>query len=497
MAYEDGIRGLSSQRLSKGPAAPVLEAWMRRHYDEGLVLMDDYRTPISPVQSGVPMDRFIGVGNKPYWSDSLNNPGKYATWIVLQQAETDAVWSGFSRTSQRILEDHFVEVYRAGTRHVYKRRPAAPGVVQKRGQHLVVDDRRWNPVGANSYDLLEQPQAVIDARLEAMAGRGLNSVRTWCFDNDGGLREETLSKLSSTLLSAQEVGIKVVCTLANNLSDFGGPQYFTPPGEDFYTSELARSRYLRQVQRLLEYKDANGRRLADSPAILAWDLINEPRPSVASSSSAVRDWAEAAAHFVGGIDQLHLITIGAEGFSTGYPVDQRLAASPPIDFAEVCGVPGITLCQAHLFAKYLNHPYSSRELGQIMQAWRTSADAINKPLMMGEVGYSLSDGSNSEARRVVFLDNVARAITNSDIDGAMIWNLGAEADRQFTISLDDPMSRRLIGSWATKILRLPVPSRAPGDASSSLPRTKQWTPGTSTHRTGSWKQSGTEPIPAG
>jgi hypothetical protein len=447
MTYADATRGLSSQRVSKGPDSPYVEAWMRRHYDGGLVLMDDYRRPIGPVESGVPMQDFIGTGNKPYWQESLNDPGLYATWIVLQQSSTDAVWSGFSPQSRAILADHFTEVYRHDSIYVYKRRPASVDFVVKRGQHLYLNGARWNPVGINSYDLLAQSQQTIDSRLTLLANGGHNTVRTWCFDEDGGISDATLAKLAVTLDSARARGLRVICTLANAWSDYGGEGHFTPRGEDFFTSPTAQARYRAQVQRVLDYRDANGVRLADNPAVLAWDLLNEPRSNPGSPPGAVSAWTEQMGMFVDSLDQRHLVTIGAEGFQAGYPANTALAGPPGSDFATLCGVPSITLCSAHLYPKYLPDPADSKQIGQVMRAWRLTADKLNKPVLIEEVGYSLSDGGTLTGRHA-FYDNVARAVNNSDIDGALLWNLGSKADHGFTLAYGNHDSDRVLSAWS-------------------------------------------------
>ena len=447
MTYVDGTSGLSSQRVSKGPDSPYVEAWMRRNYDGGLVLMDDYRRPIGLVESGVPMQDFIGTGNKPYWKESLNNPAQWATWIVLQQGSTDAVWTGFSPQARAILADHFSVVYQHGSIYVYKKRPASVDFVVKRGQHLYLNGARWNPVGVNSYDLLAQSQQTIDSRLTLLARNGDNTVRTWCFDKDGGISDATLAKLAVTLDSARARGLRVICTLANNWSDYGGEGYFTPKGQNFFTSPTAHARYRAQVQRVLDYRDANGLRLADNPAVLAWDLINEPRSTPGSPPGAVSAWAEQMGTFVTSLDQRHLVTIGAEGFQAGYPAKTALAGPPGSDFATLCAVPSITLCSAHLYPKYLPSPADSKQIGQVMQAWRLAANELDKPVIIEEVGYSLSGGSTLTGRHA-FYDNVARAVNNSDIDGALLWNLGSKADKGFTLAFGNHDSDRVLSAWS-------------------------------------------------
>jgi len=450
MSYQDGTQGLSSQVVSKGPDSPVVENWLRQHYDSGLVLMDDYRRPIGPVESGIPMSAFIGVGNKPFWQESLDDPAQHATWIILQQADTDAVWTGFSPQSRGILSDHFVQVFRSGNILVYEKRPDLPDVIAKQGQHLYLNGQRWNSVGVNSYDLLEQPQPVIDARLDELAHGGHNTIRTWCFDKDGGISDATLSKLSVTLDTARHDGLRVVCTLGNTLVNFGGQQYFTPAGQDFFSSPTAMARYRDQIQRVLTYRDAHDVRLADNGALLAWDLINEPRPNPATPNGAVVTWTQQMSGFIGSLDQRHLVAIGSEGFGPGYPADPNRAGRPGSELSALCAVPSITLCSAHLFPNYLNDVTSSSDIGQVVQNWRSIADKLNKPLFIEEVGYSASDAETFMARQQ-FFDNVSRAINNSDLDGGLLWNLGAHVDTSYTLQYGDHNSERTLSSWSTLI----------------------------------------------
>ncbi len=450
VAYEDGTRGLSSQLVSKGPDSLRVEDWMRRNYDGGLVLMDDYRRPVGPVESGVPMQRFIGVGNKPYWQESLDNPGLYATWIILQQSDTDAVWRGFNRKSRSILADHFLEVYYSGHIQVYRKQAQSVDFVVKHGQHLYVNGHRWISVGVNSYDLLEQSQQAIDSRLTLLATSGHNTVRTWCFDKDGGISDATLDKLGVTLRSARVRGLRVICTLGNALPDYGGQGHFTPASEDFFTSETARTRYREQVRRVMEHREPDGVRLTDNSAILAWDLINEPRNNSDVHQRSVAAWTEEMGAFASSIDQRHLVTVGGEGFQPGYPADAALSGTPASDFATLCRLSSITLCSAHVFPKYLAHPADSNEIGHVMQSWRSQADELDKPVLVEEVGYSLSDGGSLTSRHE-FYDNVARANNNSDLDGALLWNLGSEADQAFTLAYGDPDSSRVLSAWSSII----------------------------------------------
>jgi hypothetical protein len=86
ISLADGTVGLSRAKR------PDAEGWIKKHYDGGLVLMDDYARTISIVRSGIPMQNTIYIGNAKYWEESFYTPEKYATWIIMQR--NDAVYEG-------------------------------------------------------------------------------------------------------------------------------------------------------------------------------------------------------------------------------------------------------------------------------------------------------------------------------------------------------------------------------------------------------------------
>lgn len=115
VTLQDGIEGLSHAKQ------PDAESWMKSHYDSGLVLLDDYARTISIVRSGIPMQKIIYIGNKPYWSESLITPEKYATWIVMQKS--DAVWTKLNENEEgrKRLYTYFKKVYTSPDILIFKR----------------------------------------------------------------------------------------------------------------------------------------------------------------------------------------------------------------------------------------------------------------------------------------------------------------------------------------------------------------------------------------
>lgn len=113
----DGTQGLSSE-ISKLPDA---QFWFAEHYDHGLVLLDDYARTISIIRTPIPMQDVIYVGNKPYWDQSLKQPEKYATWIIMQK--NDDVWNNIYEKSdiQGRLFKYFQKVYTSPEILIFKR----------------------------------------------------------------------------------------------------------------------------------------------------------------------------------------------------------------------------------------------------------------------------------------------------------------------------------------------------------------------------------------
>lgn len=115
ITLQDGTIGLSA---SKHPDA---EKWLHKNYDGGLVLFDDYARTISVINTSIPMQNIIYIGNKPYWEESLKNPEKYARWVVMQQ--DDSVWNSLydDPAMQKHLYTYYQKAYTSPKILIFKR----------------------------------------------------------------------------------------------------------------------------------------------------------------------------------------------------------------------------------------------------------------------------------------------------------------------------------------------------------------------------------------
>jgi mannan endo-1,4-beta-mannosidase len=110
---------------------------------------------------------------------------------------------------------------------------------------------------------------------------------------------------------AEAEGVRLILPLENHWPDFGGaPQRLRElgidgPVEEFYRRPDARDRYRERAAEIIE-------RHRGSPAILAWELANEPR----CDRSTLVDWAREMSAFVKSLDPGRLVAVGDEGQET-------------------------------------------------------------------------------------------------------------------------------------------------------------------------------------
>jgi mannan endo-1,4-beta-mannosidase len=82
----------------------------------------------------------------------------------------------------------------------------------------------------------------------------------------------------------------------------------------FYTCPKCKEDYLKQVRYILDHVNSvNGRKYINEPAIMAWELANEPRPMRPAANDAYQAWVSSVAAFIKSKDINHLITTGHEG----------------------------------------------------------------------------------------------------------------------------------------------------------------------------------------
>ncbi|KAI1807039.1 carbohydrate-binding module family 1 [Daldinia bambusicola] len=208
---------------------------------------------------------------------------------------------------------------------------AATSFAKTDGLLFNIDGETKYYAGTNSYWIsFLTNNADVDKTLDQLKAAGHKILRIWGFNdvtskpgsdtvyfqylsakgstiNTGA---NGLQRLDYVVSSAEKRGIKLIINFVNNWSDYGGiPAYVTAFGgihQTWYTNEAAQSQYRAYIRAVVA-------RYANSSAVFAWELANEPRCNLCATS-VLTSWARATSAYVKSLDPKHMVTLGDEGF---------------------------------------------------------------------------------------------------------------------------------------------------------------------------------------
>ena len=316
------------------------------------------------------------------------------------------------------------------------------GFVGVDGRHFVLDGKPWYVCGTNLWygAYLARPsnpvgRARLLRELDRLRDLGVNNLRVLgaveecdtrsalhpAFQTAPGVyNEDPLQGLDFLVAEAGRRGMTLVVFL-NNFWDWSGgmPQYLawangsTAPTLDrnswkeynrvlstFYTNAAAQALYRRYVAMLVDRKNTvTGRKYCDDPAIMAWELANEPRPGEREGDNdsvfaAFLAWVGDTSAYIHSLDPHHLVTTGSEGNMGCLNTDEN--------FRRVHAVPTIDYAVFHLWPN--NWRWYRREdfaatIGPTVEKARDYAlrhlavcDALNKPVVLEEFGLDRDGG---------------------------------------------------------------------------------------------------------
>lgn len=89
-----------------------VEPFMSMYDGRGLILISANAHENFMFQTGLPYKKFISEGSREYWMESLNDPGKYADWVIFNTSiDGDAVNYFLTDEARRILQRDYELVY--------------------------------------------------------------------------------------------------------------------------------------------------------------------------------------------------------------------------------------------------------------------------------------------------------------------------------------------------------------------------------------------------
>ena len=275
----------------------------------------------------------------------------------------------------------------------------------------------------------------------------------------GRFDAEVLDGLDLVLYEMGKRQMKAVIFLSNNWEWSGGFQqyliwngvigkeYFTkkPDWDDlrdvvakFYSCGACKEGYNRQVRFILNRTNKLSRlKYTEDPAIMAWELANEPRPMRPAANADYGRWIADSAAMIKKIDKNHLVTTGHEGWigTTDIALYEEIHNDKNIDYLTI-----------HIWPKNWGWFTNGQMAGGFANAVSRSekyisenaavAAKLNKPLVIEEFGLPRDGQSFDPASATVYRDKYYGTILshignqpggNGFIAGANFWAFGGTA----------------------------------------------------------------------
>lgn len=319
--------------------------------------------------------------------------------------------------------------------------------VRAKGTRFELNEAPFIVNGANNYYASFRSEKMVTAVFDLCSDAGFNVLRTWAFYdtaqpeqwvwfqcgpgqfNDG---PNGLELLDRAIAMAGERNIKLILPLVNYWDDFGGMNMYAKwlglsKREEFYTDGRAKDAYRRWVEHVvLRVNSRTGRQYRDEPAIMAWELANEPRCPGKGGIDTLLRWVEEMCGFVRSLDGNHLVGLGDEGFFRRARAGNRhnYNGEHGVDCEAIMGIPSIDFGTCHLYPSYEPERPADEFGSRWIREHIESGNRANKPMLIEE--YGLIEKRPEERNRV--FDRWWNTMEESRGAGGMLWMIAGEAD---------------------------------------------------------------------
>ncbi|WEK54903.1 MAG: cellulose binding domain-containing protein [Candidatus Cohnella colombiensis] len=290
---------------------------------------------------------------------------------------------------------------------------AAPaGFVTASGGKFMLNGSSFYFAGTNNYYMHYKSQLMVDDIYSSMVSMNLKVLRLWGFldgntqvgvdmqPSPGVYSESGFVKMDYAIYKAGQLGIKLVIPFVNNWDDFGGMnqyvKWFNAGSHDaFYTNAQVKQAYKNYINYMLNRTNTyNGIKYKDDPAIMTWELANEPRAQSDRTGNTLVNWASEMSTYIKSLDANHLVAVGDEGFyNKSGNSDYPYGGGEGVDWLRLIALPNIDYGTYHLY------PSGWGETSQWGNQWIT--DHINdgaragKPVVLEE--YGIADQSTRDS----------------------------------------------------------------------------------------------------
>ena len=286
--------------------------------------------------------------------------------------------------------------------------------------------------------------------LDEVAAMGFSVVRTWAFSDGpeywGSLQpsagiysEASFAKMDRLIYEAGQRNLKILFSLVNNWSDFGGMcQYVQWCGivgslsecsalasgdtaqaqahDAFYTDDCTKNLYKNYVSYVLNRTNSiTGIKYKNDPAIFGWELGNEPRAKSDGSGDTLYNWLTEMSAYLKTIDSNHMVATGEDGFYVNKDrPEYGHHGEDGGDFIRNSLIPTIDYASFHIYdwSGYAN------SLSWIQEHAEDARLIIGKPLVAGELGYN-----RNSADFVPYMQGWYDKLEETKVNGDLLWML--------------------------------------------------------------------------
>ncbi|KAF2744450.1 glycoside hydrolase family 5 protein [Sporormia fimetaria CBS 119925] len=380
---------------------------------------------------------------------------------------------------------------------------APKGFVTTQGDKFMLDGKSFYFAGSNAYYFPFNDKASdVELGLLAAKDAGLKVFRTWGFNDknntfvqggmpqyggegagpsdnvlqiwDNGTSIINLTPFDKVVAAAEKTGIKLIVALTNNWADYGGMDVYTvnlggkyhdDVNIPFYRLPQIKTAFKRYIKEIVT-------RYAKSPAIMAWELGNEPRcgadgtrnlpRSASCTPSLITDWISEMSTYIKSLDKNHLVTWGGEGgFNYAGNPDGFYNGYDGGDFETELALPNVDFGTFHSYPDWWSK--TVEWTNQWIRDHAAAARKVGKPVVHEEYGFLTPEkrqeylGKTSNSTRVEAL-GLWQATMLKEKMPDMYWQFGYSGysygrnhDDGFTIFLDDAEAKTLVYEHAKKV----------------------------------------------
>ncbi|MDQ6843398.1 MAG: cellulase family glycosylhydrolase, partial [Bacteroidota bacterium] len=207
---------------------------------------------------------------------------------------------------------------------------------------------------------------------------------------------------------------------------------------EFYDCKKCRDDYEKQAAYILDHVNSVSKiKYKDDPAIMAWELANEPRPMKRSSIESYEKWISSACAFIKSKDSNHLVTLGVEGYmgTENLNVFEKIHDNKNVDYLTIHVWPkNWSWFKGNDVAGGIDSVFSNSL--RYIDAHEQVAGKLNKPLVIEEFGLPRNNNSfdinASTSLRDSFYNRIfTELIANKNGDGVLagvnFWAYGGLA----------------------------------------------------------------------